>query len=48
MWISESDWGWGLGGAYFSAKIQAGGAYSGGAYKKKACILNQILKMLQI
>jgi len=24
-----------LGGAYFLAKFQAGGAYSGGAYKKK-------------
>ena len=29
-----SDWGWCLGGAYFLAKFQAGGAYSGGAYKK--------------
>ena len=24
-----------MGGAYFLAKFQAGGAYSGGAYKKK-------------
>ena len=30
----KSDWGWCLGGAYFLAKFQAGGAYSGGAYKK--------------
>ena len=35
MWKSKSDWGWCLGGAYFLAKFQAGGAYSGGAYKKK-------------
>ena len=27
-----------MGGAYFLAKFQAGDAYSGGAYKKKACI----------
>ena len=37
MWKSKSDWGWCLSGAYFLAKFQAGGAYSGGAYKKKAC-----------
>ena len=37
MWKWKSDWGWCLGGAYFLAKFQAGGAYSGGAYKKKAC-----------
>ena len=35
MWKWKSDWGWCLGGAYFLAKFQAGGAYSGGAYKKK-------------
>ena len=35
MWIWKSDWGWCLGGAYFLAKFQAGGAYRGGAYKKK-------------
>ena len=34
MWRWKSDWGWCLGGAYFLAKFQAGGAYSGGAYKK--------------
>ena len=34
MWKWKSDWGWCLGGAYFLAKFQAGGAYSGGAYKK--------------
>ena len=34
MWIWKSDWGWCLGGAYFLAKFQAGGAYSVGAYKK--------------
>ena len=33
----KRGWGWCLGGAYFLAKFQAGGAYSGGAYKK-ACI----------
>ena len=32
MWKWKSDWGWCLGGAYFLAKFQAGGAYSGGAY----------------
>ena len=37
MWKWKSDWGWCLGGAYFLAKFQAGGAYRGGAYKKKAC-----------
>ena len=37
MWRWKSDWGWCLGGAYFLAKFQAGGAYRGGAYKKKAC-----------
>ena len=36
MWIWKSDWGWCLGGAYFLAKFQAGGAYRGGAYKKKS------------
>ena len=41
MWIWKSDWGWCLGGAYFLAKFQAGGAYRGGAYKKKACRINQ-------
>ena len=35
MWRWKSDWGWCLGGAYFLAKFQAGGAYRGGAYKKK-------------
>ena len=35
MWKWKSDWDWCLGGAYFLAKFQAGGAYSGGAYKKK-------------
>ena len=35
MWRSKSNWGWCLSGAYFLAKFQAGGAYSGGAYKKK-------------
>ena len=35
MWKWKSDWGWCLGGAYFLAKFQAGGAYSGGAYKRK-------------
>ena len=34
MWKSNSDWCWCLGGAYFLAKFQAGGAYSGGANKK--------------
>ena len=34
MWIWKADWGWCLGGAYFFAKFQAGGAYRGGAYKK--------------
>ena len=38
MWKLKSDWGWCLGGAYFLAKFQAGGAYRGGAYKK-ACIV---------
>ena len=34
MYVCEgkSDWGWCLGGAYFLAKFQAGGAYRGGAY----------------
>ena len=36
MWKWKSDWGWCLGGAYFLAKFQAGGAYRGGAYKKKS------------
>ena len=36
MWTWKSDWGWCLGGAYFLAKFQAGGAYRGGAYKKKS------------
>ena len=40
MWTWKSDWGWCLGGAYFLAKFQAGGAYRGGAYKKKACSHN--------
>ena len=31
---SRSDWGWSLGDAYFLAKFEAGGAYSGGAHKK--------------
>ena len=35
MWKSKSDRDWCLGGAYFLAKFQAAGAYSGGAYKKK-------------
>ena len=35
MWTWKSDWGWCLGGAYFLAKFQAGGAYIGGAYEKK-------------
>ena len=35
MWKKNSDWGWCFGGAYFLANFQAGGAYSGGAYKKK-------------
>ena len=39
MWRWKSDWGWCLGGAYFLAKFQAGGAYSGGAYKKKRVLL---------
>ena len=34
-WKSNSDWGWCFVGAYFLAKFQAGGAYRGGAYKKK-------------
>ena len=42
MWKSKSDWGWCLGGAYFLAKFQAGGAYRGGAYKKKACMIYDI------
>ena len=33
MWKWKSDWNWCLAGAYFLAKFQAGGAYSGGAYK---------------
>ena len=36
MWKWKSDWGWCFGGAYFLAKFQAGGAYSGGAYKRKS------------
>ena len=39
MWRWKSDWGWCLGGAYFLAKFQAGGAYRGGAYKKKSVYL---------
>ena len=31
----KSDWGWCLGGAYFLAKFQAGGAYSSDVYRKK-------------
>ena len=34
MWKSKSDWGWCLGGAYFLATFQAGGAYSGAACQK--------------
>ena len=44
MWIWKSDWGWCLGGAYFLAKFQAGGAYRGGAYKKKRVPLQIILQ----
>ena len=40
MWKSKSEWGWCVDGAYFLAKFHAGGADSGGAYKK-ACIVNQ-------
>ena len=35
MWKWKSDWDWCLGRAYFLAQFQAGGAYSGGAYKNK-------------
>ena len=35
MWKWKSDQGWCFDGAYFLAKFQAGGAYSGGSYKKK-------------
>ena len=42
MLKSKSDWGWCLGGAYFLAKVQAGGAYRGGSYKKKACNENAL------
>ena len=38
MWIWKSDWAWCLGGAYYLAKFQAGGAYRGGAYKKKRVV----------
>ena len=31
-----SDFAWCLGGAYFWAKFEAGGAYRAGAYKKKS------------
>ena len=41
MWKWKSDWGWCLGGAYFLAKFQAGGAYRGGAYKKKSVYITQ-------
>ena len=39
MWKWKSDWDWCLAGAYFLAKFQAGGAYSGGAYKKKRVLV---------
>ena len=42
MWKSKSDWGGYLGGAYFLAKIQAGGDYSGGAYKKSVYLFIKV------
>ena len=46
MWKWKSDWDWCLGGAYFLAKFQAGGAYSGGAYKKMRVPQRKIMLMV--
>ena len=38
MWKSKSAWGCCLVGAYFLARYQGGGGYSGAAYKKRVYV----------